>query len=43
LYYYPERDEPGWRHEVKIRPPAEGQDPGGWAHLVKEDRVVSGR
>jgi len=44
LYYYPERDEPDWRHQVTIRPPLAGMDVSGYAYFVDaEGRMVRGR
>lgn len=48
LYVHPERDEPGARHTVLIRPPIAGQDTAGWAYFVQPgpegaDRVLTGR
>lgn len=43
LYVHPERDEPGARHTVLLRPPIEGQDTSGWSYFIRGDRVVTGR
>lgn len=43
LYWWPERDEPGWRHSARIRPPVAGQDAGDWDYFVRGDQVVSAR
>lgn len=41
LYYYPERDEPGWQHKVVVRPPLDGQDARDWDYFVRNGQIVS--
>ena len=41
LHYFPERDEPGWEHRVRIRPPLEGQDADDWDYFIRGAHVVT--
>ena len=41
LYYFPDRDEPGWQHKVTIRPPLAGQDSNDWDYFVRDGFVVA--
>jgi hypothetical protein len=43
LHVFPQRDEPGWEHRIRIRPPIEGQADGDWDYFVRDGRVVTGR
>ncbi len=43
LYVHPERDEPGARHTVRLRPPIPGQDTTGWSYFIVGDQVVTAR
>ena len=42
LYFHPEKDDPGWRHSVRIGPPIYGQDVKGWDYFIEGDQVVTG-
>ena len=43
LYWYPSRDEPGWTHEITIRPPLARQDVTGWSYFFRDDFVLNGK
>ena len=43
LYWYPSRDEPGWTHEITIRPPLVKQDVTGWSYFFRDDFVLNGK
>jgi len=40
LYHYPSKDEPGAVHWVKLRPPIDGKEDGGWKYFFKGDKMV---
>ena len=43
LYYFPTKDQPGWKHEVTIRPPQEGRETVGWSYFFDfQGRKVQG-
>ena len=42
LYHLPTNDEPGWVHEVIIRPPQEGAVRTGWDYFFHGDQVLVG-
>ncbi len=41
LHYFPQKDEPGWNHWVRIRPPIEGQNDRDWSYFVKDGKTVT--
>lgn len=41
LYYYPERNDPKWRHKVLIHPPIPGQDVSAFDYFIRGTSVVS--
>ncbi len=43
LHFFPQRDDPGWEHRVRIRPPIEGQAADDWDYFIVDGRVVTGR
>jgi hypothetical protein len=43
LYHHPSRDEPGFEHYVRIRPPADGQSNEGWNYFFNGTLAVGGR
>ncbi len=43
LYWFPERDEPGFEHALRIRPPIDGQDDGDWNYFIQGGNVLSTR
>lgn len=43
FYHFPEKDEPGTVHWVRILPPLQGNVASGYRYFIKGDRVVSGR
>ncbi|HEY3359692.1 MAG TPA: cellulase family glycosylhydrolase [Polyangia bacterium] len=43
LYHYPSRDEPGFEHFVRIRPPLPGEENVGWSYFFKDGLAVGGR
>jgi hypothetical protein len=42
LYFYPTRDEPGWVHEVTIRPPQPNAERTGWSYFFKGEQSLAG-
>ncbi len=42
LYHFPQRDDPGAEHWVRIRPPMEGQDDRDWRYFIRDAKVVTG-
>ena len=42
LYHYPDRDEPGTEHWVRMRPPLPQQENVGWKYFFKGDRMAGG-
>jgi len=42
LYHYPDADEPGAVHWVRILPPLPGNVPTGWRYFFKGGQVVEG-
>ena len=42
LYHYPDKDDPGVEHWVKLLPPLPGREAVSWKYFVNGDRVVTG-
>ncbi len=40
LYHFPDRDEPGAEHFVRIRPPLEGEENVGWRYFFRGDQAL---
>ena len=43
LHWFPERDEPGVEHVLRIRPPIDGQDDAGWNYFIRGGNVLGAR
>ena len=42
LYYYPTKDDPGWVHEMTIRPPQEGAERNHFSYFFDGEQVLVG-
>jgi hypothetical protein len=40
LYYYPTKDDPGWVHEITIKPPQKGTEMEGWSYFFNGDQMI---